>query len=80
MSIIMEKIQWLAGAIDSMKGKSDNERTFLSGTTTLEELGLDSLDVVELQMMYEDAFNVELEDVADPINTVNDLLKLLEQH
>lgn len=75
----MNKIQWLAHAIDTMKGHSKDERTFLGGTTTLAELDLDSLDIVELQMMYEEAFNVELEDSLEPIVDVNDLVKLLDK-
>lgn len=79
MSDYLKKVQWLAGAIDTMKGHTKDEQTFLSGKTTLAELDLDSLDIVELQMMYEEDFKVELEDSLDPIVDVNDLINLLEK-
>lgn len=78
MSDYTNRIQWLAAAIDTMKGHTKDEQIFLSGGTTLAELELDSLDIVELQMMYEDDFKVELEDSSDSIITVNDLLALLD--
>ncbi len=78
MSAYTKQIQWLARAIDTMKGLPVGE-TFLSGTTTLAELELDSLDIVELQMMYEEDFKVELEDTSDTIANVNDLVNLLNK-
>lgn len=40
----------------------------------LADLGLDSLDIVELQMEFENEFNVEIPDPQDAIVTVGDLL------
>ena len=45
--------------------------------TTLEELGLDSLDTVELIMSFEDEFGVSLE-VNDAIKSVKDIVNLIE--
>lgn len=45
--------------------------------TTLSELDLDSLDIVELQLMFEEKIGVDTIDPTSPIVTVNDLLKLI---
>lgn len=46
--------------------------------STLEELGLDSLDTVELMMQFEDEFNVALE-TSEKLKTVADVVKLIEE-
>ena len=46
--------------------------------TVLLDIGLDSLDIVELQMEYEETFNVELKDIEQPIQTVADLIRAIE--
>jgi acyl carrier protein len=46
--------------------------------STLEALGLDSLDTVDLIMQFEDEFNVSLE-MDEKIKTVGDLVKLIEE-
>ena len=45
--------------------------------TTMESLGIDSLDTVELVMNLEDEFDVEIE-VDEDIKTVGDLVKIIE--
>lgn len=45
--------------------------------STLEELGLDSLDTVELIMQFEDEFGVTLE-TGDGLKTVADIVELIE--
>ncbi|MVB11465.1 Acyl carrier protein [Caprobacter fermentans] len=47
--------------------------------STLEELGLDSLDTVDLIMQFEDEFNVSLE-MDEKIKTVGDIVKLIEDN
>lgn len=43
------------------------------------ELGADSLDVVELVMAFEDAFDIEIEDEdASQISTVGDAIKFIQ--
>ena len=45
------------------------------------ELGADSLDVVELVMAFEEAFEIEIDDdAAGLITTVQDVLDYIEQH
>lgn len=46
--------------------------------STLEELGLDSLDTVDLIMQFEDEFQVSLE-LNDNIKTVADIVKLIQE-
>lgn len=45
--------------------------------TTMESLGIDSLDTVELVMNLEDEFDVQIE-VDEDIKTVADLVRIIE--
>ena len=48
-------------------------------TSFVEDLNLDSLDIVELMMKMEDEFGVEIpEEDAEGLKTVNDVTKYLE--
>ena len=48
--------------------------------STLEDLGMDSLDVVELTMAVEEEFNIDIRDeVLDGIVTIGDLVKVVEK-
>ena len=48
-------------------------------TDTLDELGLDSLDVVELAMNLEEEFSIDIDDdVLERINTVQDVIETVE--
>lgn len=67
-----EKIEFLQGAIAKLFDRTLN----LSLDDDLRDLGLDSLDVVELQLFYEDHFEVQLPDTA-VINTVGDIVALM---
>ena len=50
-------------------------------TSIIEELGADSLDVVELVMALEEKFGVEIPDEdAEKINTVGDIVNYVETH
>ena len=47
----------------------------------LEDLGADSLDVVDLIMTLEEEFEVEIpDDVADSIKTVGDVVRYIEEN
>jgi len=47
----------------------------------VDDLGADSLDVVELVMAFEEAFDIEIPDEdAQKIRTVGDALTYVEQH
>jgi acyl carrier protein len=48
-------------------------------TSFVDDLNLDSLDIVELMMKMEDEFGVEIpEEDAEGLKTVNDVVKYLE--
>ena len=53
------------------------DKAIIQPETTMESLGIDSLDTVELVMNLEDEFHVEIE-VDEAINTVGDLVKIIE--
>ena len=47
----------------------------------IEDLGADSLDIVELVMAFEEEFGCEIpDDAAEKIQTVGDAVKFLEKH
>jgi acyl carrier protein len=50
----------------------------ISPETTLEQLGLDSLDKVELIMRFEEAFEIEI-DMETPMQTAQDLVDEIEK-
>ncbi|MBW2147474.1 MAG: acyl carrier protein [Deltaproteobacteria bacterium] len=50
-------------------------------STFVEDLGADSLDIVELVMKFEDEFNLEIPDEdAEKIQTVQDAVNYLQSH
>jgi acyl carrier protein len=54
---------------------SISDEDIITVDTTLEDLGADSLDLVELVMTLEDEFNIQIEDDAmDSLKTVGDVL------
>jgi len=47
----------------------------------INDLGADSLDIVELVMAFEEEFGVEIpDDAAEKITTVGDAVKYIEEH
>jgi len=47
----------------------------------MEDLGADSLDVVELMMALEEKYNLEIPDVdAEKIKTIQDVVSYIESH
>lgn len=49
-------------------------------STFIDDLGADSLDIVELIMAFEEGFNTEIPDeVAEKIRTVRDAVELLDK-
>lgn len=49
-------------------------------STFIDDLGADSLDIVELIMVFEEEFNTEIpDDVAEKIRTVRDAVELLDK-
>lgn len=57
------------------------EDTVTMETTVADDLGADSLDVVEVLMSIEDEFDVEIPDEAiEEIKSVGDLVNYIEAH
>ena len=69
-----EKIEFLKNAIFELK---DVKVDALTEYTNLSDLGLDSLDIVELQVFYEEKTGSITMDPETSINTVGDLLKIM---
>jgi acyl carrier protein len=47
----------------------------------IDDLGADSLDIVELVMAFEEEFGVEIpDDAAEKITTVNDAIKYIDEN
>jgi acyl carrier protein len=57
------------------------EETIRSESSFVEDLGADSLDIVELVMALEDEFKIEIpDDQAEKIVTVGDAVAFIESH
>lgn len=73
---IFEKVKKIiADKLDIEEDKITPESSFL------DDLGADSLDIVELIMELEEEFNIEIPDEdAEKIRTVADAVKYIEEH
>ncbi|MBQ7549470.1 MAG: acyl carrier protein [Clostridia bacterium] len=50
-------------------------------TNIVDDLGADSLDIVDIVMSVEDTFEIEVPDEAlEDVTTVNDMVKYIEDH
>ncbi len=58
--------------------KTDKDASEITMETSFSDLGIDSLDIVEMSMDLEDAFGIELE-VDEKLATVGDLVKKIEE-
>lgn len=56
----------------------DLELSSIQMESSFEELGLDSLSIVELVMELEEAFEVSIE-VSDKLKTVGDVVRLIDE-
>jgi len=61
-----------------IKDYKDDETLEITEVTTFEELGLDSLDAVELVMNIEDEIGVSIQ-MSPDIKTVGDILKVIAE-
>ena len=76
MATIQDKVKSI---IASKLGIAEDEIT--SDKNLTNDLGADSLDVVELSMELEREFNLKFEDTdTEKIQTVEDLYKLIEEY
>ena len=58
----------------------DEEQVTLEATF-IDDLGADSLDIVELIMAFEEEFNIDIPDeAAEKIKTVQDVVDYIEKH
>ncbi|AZT90662.1 acyl carrier protein [Caldicellulosiruptor changbaiensis] len=75
-SEIFEKVKKIiADKLDIEEDRITPESSFL------DDLGADSLDIVELIMELEEEFNIEIPDEdAEKIRTVADAVKYIEEH
>lgn len=65
--------------VSSQMGRSKDEVT--PETSFVNDLGADSLDVVELLMEFEEKFDLSIpEEDAEKIQTVADAIKYIEEH
>ena len=57
------------------------EEKVVAGANIQDDLGADSLDVVDLVMSLEEEFDIEIPDEAvEDIKTVNDIVKYIEEN
>lgn len=66
-----DKIDFLKSAFKDLFKKDLPD---FSRDDPIQNLGLDSLDIVELQMEFEKRFNVEIPDPQDDLKTIRNLL------
>ena len=76
MSDIAERVQKITVEhLDVDAAKVEPKASFI------DDLGADSLDIVELVMAFEEEFGVEIpDDAAEKISTVGDAIKFIEEH
>lgn len=70
---VAEKLEFIQASINELLKKEIQ----ITPDTVLLDIGLDSLDIVELEMKYEETFNVELKNPDFPIHTVADLINAM---
>lgn len=71
--MVLEKI------IGILEDYTDVDASTINEDTTFEDLGLDSLDTVELMMSVEDEFGVTIE-VSGDFKTVGSVVKYIEEN
>lgn len=73
----MSTFEKVRGIVADQLGVEAEEVT--PNSTFVDDLGADSLDIVELIMRFEDEFGVEIPDEkAEKIKTVNDIVKYID--
>ena len=76
MSDITERVSKIA--VDQLDVEADK---VVPTASFIDDLGADSLDIVELVMAFEEEFGVEIpDDAAEKIMTVQDAISFIEQN
>jgi acyl carrier protein len=58
-----------------------SRKEVVASASFVDDLGADSLDIVELVMSMEEAFNIEIpDDDAEKIQTIGDAVTYVEEH
>ncbi|CAB1239249.1 acyl carrier protein [Caproicibacterium sp. NSD3] len=75
--MVLEKVK----AILAEQFDVEDENSITAETNIADDLGADSLDVVDLLMSIEDEFELEIPDEeVENLKTVGDLVKYIEDH
>lgn len=69
----MDKLTMIIQGLKFLKAENFDNITL---ETSVEQLGLDSLDLVELQLYLEENFNIETQDPSRAVLTVKDISEL----
>ncbi|MBQ3199965.1 MAG: acyl carrier protein [Firmicutes bacterium] len=73
----MDTLDMLRKAIKKELGRDFGD---ISLNTTFEDMALDSLDVVQMVMAIEEAFDIEIDDDdVDGLKTIGDLVEYIEE-
>ncbi len=76
MSDVVERVKKIV--VEHLSVDADK---VIDSANFMDDLGADSLDIVELVMAFEEEFGVEIpDDAADTIATVGDAVKFLEKN
>lgn len=66
--------------IKELEYQLDIRKNQISESSTVESLGMDSLDMVEAIMMFEEVFDIHITDAeAEQLNTVVDVVQLVSR-
>lgn len=76
MSDVFERVKKIV--VDNLDVEDDKVS---EAASFIDDLGADSLDLVELVMAFEEEFNIEIpDDVQENIRTVGDAVKHIKEH
>eukprot|EP00210_Caulerpa_lentillifera_P001384 g1331.t1 len=75
-----EKSEVLGKVINIISTQLNLDKSTIKDDTKFEDLGADSLDVVEIMMAFEEEFEIELkEETAEKIKTVSEAAELIQE-